>query len=245
MSSAPTIHLENIQISFDKVELFKDLTLTLQAGLWTCLLGQSGVGKSTILRAIAGIDNGCHRTGNISFSSQNQEVAYMGQEAYLLPWLSVLDNVMLGSKLRRETPDKQAALVMLHKVGLGDSSLLMPAQLSGGMQQRCALARTLLENRDVILMDEPFSALDAVSRHELQMLTYELLQDRTVLLVTHDPLEALRLGNTIYVLEGRPAKVMPPIKISDPAPRMVGDKVIDHYYPLLMGKLSNAQRISQ
>ncbi len=245
MSIAPTIYIEKLQIKFDEIELFNDLTFTIQSGIWTCLLGQSGVGKSTILRAIAGINDGCEHMGDISFSSHNHHVAYMGQEAYLLPWLNILENVMLGSKLRRETADKQAALKMLHQVGLDDVSSLMPAQLSGGMRQRCALARTLLENQNVILMDEPFSALDAVSRHELQMLTYELLKNKTVLLVTHDPLEALRLGKIIYVLEGRPAKVMPPIEISEAAPRMIGDKIIDHYYPILMNKLVNAERISQ
>ena len=215
----------------------------MQAGVWTCLLGQSGIGKSTILRAIAGINDGCTRTGNISFNTENYNIAYMGQDAYLLPWLNILENVMLGSKLRREKIDKNAALEMLHQVGLDNASLLMPAELSGGMQQRCALARTLLENRDVILMDEPFSALDALSRHELQILTYEKLKDKTVLLVTHDPLEALILGTIIYVLEGRPAQAMPAIEINDKAPRMIGDKIIDHYYPILMDKLVNAERI--
>lgn len=244
LSHPPTVSIDKLQLHFGELQLFSDLTLTLQQGNWTCLLGQSGVGKSAILRAIAGLENESIRAGKITFDPKEQNVAYMGQESFLLPWLSVLENTMLGAKLRGEKKDQDRALAMLEKVGLKKATTLMPAQLSGGMQQRCAIARTLLEDRNIILMDEPFSALDAISRHQLQTLTYELLKEKTVLLVTHDPLEALRLGDVIYILEGRPAKIMSPLKLDGQPPRMIGDDIVDHFYPILMDKLGAAERVS-
>ncbi len=124
-----------------------------------------------------------------------------------LPWLSVRDNVMLGARLRGEAAKPERADELLALVGMQDYGETRPASLSGGMRQRAALARTLMEDRPIILMDEPFSALDAITRHQLQESAAKLLQGRTVLLVTHDPLEALRLGHRIHVMAGRPARL--------------------------------------
>jgi putative hydroxymethylpyrimidine transport system ATP-binding protein len=178
------------------------LSLDFAAGRTTCLLGRSGVGKTSLLRHLAGLLPGTERA---------VPLAYMAQQDLLLPWLGVLDNVLLGYRLRGdETARRKAesrARALLAEVGLGDRLNDLPHTLSGGMRQRAALARTLCEDRPVVLMDEPFAHLDAVTRLELQDLAARLLTGRTVVLVTHDPLEALRLGHEVRVLSGSPFAV--------------------------------------
>jgi putative hydroxymethylpyrimidine transport system ATP-binding protein len=146
----------------------------------------------------------------------------MAQQDLLMPWLNVLDNTLIGARLRGEkiTPElKQKAIALLEESGLKNTDQLLPAKLSGGMRQRVALVRTLLENRPIILMDEPFSSLDIITRLKLQNLACKLLANHTVLLVTHDPLEALRLGDYIYTMTGAPVKIDGPIKPEGVAPR--------------------------
>ena len=136
--------------------------------------------------------------------------AYMGQSDYLLPWLTVRHNVTLGRRLRggKRHEGLDRANELLNAVGLGDVADRYPIALSGGMRQRVALARTLFEDRSIICMDEPFSKLDAITRLKLQDLAGETLKDKTVLLVTHDPLESLRLGHRVIVLGGHPAAIV-------------------------------------
>ena len=182
------------------------MTLDVMGGRVTALLGPSGSGKSTLLRLAAGLlaapgavtaDDGLPLAGRI---------AWMAQQDLLVPWRDALGNVLLGQHLRGERPDADRARALLSAVGLSPADgAKMPTALSGGMRQRVALARTLMEDRPVVLMDEPFSAVDAPTRHRLQDLAARLLAGRTVLLVTHDPLEALRLSDRILVLQGRPA----------------------------------------
>ena len=179
------------------VPIFSGLDLSLADGQWTCLLGASGVGKSTVLRLFAGLGDGVDLTGEISGVGH---AALMAQSDLLLPWLSALDNVLVGARLRGETPDRDRGMQVLDRVGLADHRDKKPSALSGGQRQRVALARTLMENRAVVLLDEPFSALDALTRAQMQDLTAEVLQGRTVLLVTHDPGEAVRLGDRILIM---------------------------------------------
>ena len=152
----------------------------------------------------------------------------MAQQDMLLPWLNVIENVTLGDRLRGavEPVRRGAAHELIDQVGLKNYAFALPAKLSGGMRQRVALARTLLEDRPVVLMDEPFSALDAVTRLQLQDLAAILLRDKTVLLVTHDPLEALRLGNHIYLMAGRPAQLEKITELKDQAPRDISEPSI-------------------
>ncbi|WP_299546069.1 ABC transporter ATP-binding protein [uncultured Tateyamaria sp.] len=177
--------------------IFSRVDLTLNPGTWTCLLGASGVGKSTVLRLFAGLAESVSFTGQISDPGR---VALMAQQDLLLPWLTVLDNVLVGARLRGELPDKTKAHDVLDRVGLADHATKKPAALSGGQRQRVALARTLMEDCPVVLLDEPFSALDALTRLQMQDLTADLLEERTVLLVTHDPGEAARLGQSILIM---------------------------------------------
>lgn len=197
------------------------MELKLPAGQCSVLLGPSGVGKSSLLRLIAGLE-AVEGGGTVEFAVNggsplalaSNDSAYMAQQDLLLPWLNVLGNVTLGQHLRREPLNSDRARELLARVGLENYALARPATLSGGMRQRVALARTLMEERPVVLMDEPFSALDAITRHRLQDLAAELLHERTILLVTHDPMEALRLGERIFIMSGRPAQlasVPPPV----------------------------------
>ena len=183
--------------------LFEGLDLVLEAGQWTCLLGPSGVGKSTLLRLVAGLDTGGEFDGSIESTNSRplrEQVAYMAQSDLLLPWLNVRANVMLGSTLRGEVRMLERADQLIDEVGLGMHAQKRPHELSGGMRQRAALARTLMEDKPLLLLDEPFSALDARTRSEMQELAFEVLMDRTVMLVTHDPSEAARIAHRVYLL---------------------------------------------
>lgn len=176
--------------------LFAAVDLALVEGEWTCLLGPSGVGKSTILRLLAGLETGARFEGQVT---RDQPVALMAQDPGLIPWLDVAGNVTLGARLRGQAASDQADR-LIQAVGLADRVHHLPENLSGGQRQRVALARTLFENRPLVLLDEPFSALDARTRAQMQELSARLLQGRTVLLVTHDPAEAARLGDRILLL---------------------------------------------
>ena len=183
--------------------LFEGLDLVLEAGQWTCLLGPSGVGKSTLLRLVAGLNTGGEFDGSIESTNSRplrEQVAYMAQSDLLLPWLNVRANVMLGSTLRGEVRMLERADQLIDEVGLGMHAEKRPHELSGGMRQRAALARTLMEDKPLLLLDEPFSALDARTRSEMQELAFEVLMDRTVMLVTHDPSEAARIAHRVYLL---------------------------------------------
>ncbi|MEJ8562921.1 ABC transporter ATP-binding protein [Yoonia sp. GPGPB17] len=202
MTQAPDVTLQG-HASINGVALFASLTLALRAGEWTCLLGGSGVGKSTLLRLISGLATGADFEGMVTASDAKPvaaRVAYMAQDDLLLPWASVRQNVQLGAQLRGETADTERLTRILSQVGLADHADKKPAGLSGGQRQRVALARTLMEDKPVILLDEPFSALDAQTRAAMQELAVDVLRDKTVLIVTHDPSEAARLGQSILVL---------------------------------------------
>lgn len=210
MPDSPGIVLQG-QHRIDGSILF-DVDLDIPAGRWTCLLGKSGVGKSTVLRLILGLETGGEFTG-IFRATDGQpldgRISYMAQSDLLLPWLSVLENVCIGARLRGEPPDTQLARRLLDRVGLAKYAGQKPSTLSGGMRQRAALARTLFEDRPIAFLDEPFSALDAGTRADMQELAAEVLEGRTVLLVTHDPSEAARLADQITVMSANGAENWP------------------------------------
>jgi len=150
-------------------------------------------------------------------------IAWMGQKDLLYPWLSIEENIALGSRLRQEPVDRQWTAHLLEQVGLGGYARALPAALSGGMRQRAAIARTLYERRPIVLMDEPFSALDAITRAAIQELAAGLLAKNTVLLITHDPMEACRLSHRLLVLSRWPAGLDDSHVIAGQPPRAPDD----------------------
>lgn len=220
---SPGITLKG-QHRIDGALLF-DVDLQFPAAKWTCLLGRSGVGKSTVLRLILALETGGSFDGHFAATDNKpltDRISYMAQSDLLLPWLSVLDNVCIGARLRGDIPDLNQANELLERVGLSENAHQKPSTLSGGMRQRAALARTLFEDRPIVLLDEPFSALDAGTRADMQELAAEVLDGRTVLLVTHDPAEAARLADQIIVMSKQgaynwPVPVTPTLRaIHDP-----------------------------
>lgn len=244
----PTIHIKNASLYYAAETIFEGLNLTITAQKTIALLGCSGVGKSSLLKLLANLIDAKHAniTADINTTPKlelQHNIAYMAQDDLLLPWLTVKKNTLLGARLQGKVSLalQQRAHKLLDAVGLTAAAKKYPAQLSGGMRQRVALARTLLQDKPIVLMDEPFSALDAITRLELQSLTAQLLREKTVVFVTHDPLEALRLADEIYVLVGSPAKINEAIIPPGRAPRAITDPTILQLQGQLLSQLENSR----
>jgi putative hydroxymethylpyrimidine transport system ATP-binding protein len=237
----PGIRVRGLALHFGGLTVFEDLSFDIAPRQFVALLGPSGVGKTSVLRIIAGLEPPA--AGTVAASDGEPlapRIAYMAQQDLLLPWANVLSNIMLGAKLRGEKPEPDRANHLLERVGLTGRGRALPSELSGGMRQRAALARTLYEQRPVVLMDEPFSALDSITRARIQDLAAELLAECTVLLITHDPLEACRLGHHLLVLSGQPAKLGPAIEVPGSPPRAIDNDAVLHTQGQLMRALTQA-----
>ncbi|MEM6637294.1 MAG: ATP-binding cassette domain-containing protein [Pseudomonadota bacterium] len=219
MTPAPGLFLRGRAESAGKL-IFGPIELTAPAGKWTCLLGPSGVGKSTVLRLIAGLEDDIRLQGSCGTDGGGTlqgQLALMAQSDLLMPWLDVTENMILGARLRGGKPDMVRARDILEQMGLSAHASKKPHALSGGQRQRVALARTLMEDKPVVLLDEPFSALDLATRARMQDLAHKHLAARTVLHVTHDAGEAARMGDRILLMTADGlTEVAPP---EGPAPR--------------------------
>ncbi len=208
------------------VAALSSIDLTVSAGEFVTVIGPSGCGKSTLFTIVAGIEQpsaGMVAIDGDANTARAGKAGYMPQQPLLLPWRTVEENVMLGLDVRRiPRPKAQAeARELLKRFGLADFAQSYPSMLSGGMQQRAALLRTVLFNAAFLLLDEPFGALDALTRLSLQMWLLELWQTfhSSVLFITHDVREAILLSDRIYVLSARPAHVLRVVEVNLPRPR--------------------------
>lgn len=195
-----------------RVQVLRDLHLHVDKGSVCAVIGPSGCGKSTLIKIIAGILQGYEGRAQIDgnpISPAKQRIGFMPQNYGLLPWKTVRENIELGIKIRHEKPQEEATLALMQRLGIGAFGDRYPHELSGGQQQRVGLARAFLLCPDVLLMDEPFSALDAITREEMQEVFLSLWQEQhvTTMLVTHYVEEALYLGQKIVILGSAPGHI--------------------------------------
>lgn len=234
--SEPLLSMENLGKTFpgakggQAVEALKNVSFTVRAGEYVCLLGRSGCGKSTLLSIVAGLlapDEGRALCGGLPIEGPDRHRMLMFQESALFPWLNVLENALFGLDFVHglEAREKRArAEHFLELVGLADYRSFRVHELSGGMKQRVALARALAPDPDILLMDEPFSALDAMTREELYTDMQRIWQqtNKTVLMVTHNVREAVCLGTRVLTLE-RPGRIVADEAVGLPYPRGMND----------------------
>jgi len=236
------VHI-NGSVTLSGTAILDDIDLTIKAGQWTAFLGPSGSGKSTLLRLIAGLDTAADFNGSITSSpkvSLSGHVSYMAQDDLLLDWADVIQNVCLGARLRGRGADKTKAKRIIQKVGLSQHAHKRPQSLSGGQRQRVALARTLMEQKPIILLDEPFSALDAGTRTDMQDLAAEQFKEQTVILVTHEPGEAVRLCQSIYLLQDCSVNCI--AALPPPFPKSINDKAMFALQSALMTQIRESNR---
>lgn len=224
------LSIQGVSKQFDSggsaLSAIQDVSFDIPRGAFVSILGPSGCGKSTLFNIIAGLlqpTGGDVRLNDTSIIGSAGQVGYMLQKDLLLPWRTIEDNITLGQTLRG-TPRRKArsaAAPLIHRCGLAHFEKKKPHQLSGGMRQRAALLRTLLTGKDVLLLDEPFGALDAITRLQLQMTLIDVWQEtrKTILFVTHDVEEALLLSDEIIVLTERPGRVRARLRVTLPRPR--------------------------
>jgi len=228
----PYVTLENVSHCYmtdegKSVQALKDVSFSIEKNEFVAVVGPSGCGKSTLLRLLSGLlkpTQGSVNIFGVPVTEPRDEVGIVFQQPTLLPWLNVKDNVLFPIKHkfgRISNQDKIQADSLIEMVGLKDFSSRMPSELSGGMQQRVGIARALLLNPDILIMDEPFSALDALTREEMG---FDLLRiwnesPKTVLFITHSISEAVLLADKVLIMSPRPGRLSEEIKVDLPRPR--------------------------
>jgi ABC-type nitrate/sulfonate/bicarbonate transport system ATPase subunit len=233
------ISVDRVSMVFEtrrgRVTALDDISLEIPDGHFACLVGPSGCGKSTLLRIMAGLlrpSEGVVRVGGRPVERPGADRGMVFQSYTLFPWLKVRENVEFGPRLqgvpraaRRQTSD-----ALLREMGLQEFAGAYPKELSGGMQQRVAIARALANEPEVLLMDEPFGALDALTRASAQRFLTDVWEHhrRTIAFVTHDIEEAVYLGDTIYVMSPRPGRIQDVVQVEVPRPRTFEDEELAH-----------------
>lgn len=224
----PIIRFSEVGLRLGGMRIYDEITFDVAPGEFLCLLGPSGCGKSTALRLMGDllpVQDGRITVGGTTPAQAADRLAYVFQQPRLLPWRSALQNAAFGIEMRDPSVPKAErearARAQLERVGLGGDLDKMPLMLSGGERQRVAIARALALDPEIILMDEPFSALDPNTRTRLrdQMIALWQQSGKTVIFVTHDMDEALYLADRIVVFSGKPSRVASVIEVTEPRPR--------------------------
>ena len=224
------LNVSRLDKHFDDLWILKDFDLRVPRENFTVLIGPSGCGKSTLFDVLTGVTpkNG----GTISWLGEplehlGRDSAYMQQKDLLLPWFTLLDNALLPARISGEDMQaaKARALKLFQRLGLEGFESYLPQKISGGMRQRCALVRTLMFEHELVLLDEPLSALDAITRRSLQSLLLLLQSEfnKSILMITHDIEEALLLADEVLVLSRSPMKVLEHFTLTRPKPRQLND----------------------
>ncbi|WP_127752288.1 ABC transporter ATP-binding protein [Devosia sp. 1566] len=224
--TTPRLELRNLGKSFGDSEVLADINLSVGAGEFVSILGPSGAGKSTILQLLTGAvstDGGEMLFDGTPLAPKSHPFAFMPQRDALMPWRRIIDNATLGLEVAGMTRKAARAAVqpLFAEFGLAGFENYYPAQLSGGMRQRAALLRTVVQHKSMLLLDEPFGALDALTRTRMQRwLAGMWTRHRwTVLLITHDVREAVLLSDRIYLLSPRPARIVRRVDVPLEHPR--------------------------
>jgi NitT/TauT family transport system ATP-binding protein len=222
------------------VHALDNVSIEAREGEFLCIIGPSGCGKTTLLWAMAGLHD--LTSGRVSLDGEtitrpHPEIAMIFQDANLLPWRSLEKNIELPFELKRTPPERERIAMLLRKVGLEGFNNKYPRELSGGMQQRVSIVRSLAVDPSVLLMDEPFGALDAFTRDEMNLLIQEIWMEtgKTIAFVTHSIPEAIFLADRVVVMSARPGRVASVVDIDIPRPRPVSiqherqfiDRVLD------------------
>lgn len=240
------ISAENVEKIFvrgkDRLSALGPISLEIQPGEFVCILGESGCGKSTLWRIFAGLEKpsaGCVYMDGEPISGPCSRRGVVFQSPALLPWLNVEENVSLGFKIRGEKIDKDHIHKTIKLVGLGGFEKAKPASLSGGMAQRAAIARALVNRPDVLLMDEPFAALDALTRLRMQDALLNIWEQErlTLVFITHDIDEAIALGSKIVVMTSRPGKISREFAVPLERPRLRGSSEFLHLKGIIADQL--------
>jgi NitT/TauT family transport system ATP-binding protein len=227
MSILEAIHLSKQYTTRQGIlSAIEDVSFEVATGEFLCIVGPSGCGKTTLLRLLAGLllpDQGQVRLHGQPLLGPSQEIGFVFQKANLMPWRTVFDNVLLPLQVQRMPPAKaeRRANHALRLVGLREFAHSYPRELSGGMEQRVAIARALAHEPEILLLDEPFGALDALTRERLnqELLRVWEISRKTVVMVTHDIHEAVFLADRVLVLSQRPGQVAATVPITLPRPR--------------------------
>ncbi len=209
-----------------RVAALDDVDLSVASEQFACIVGPSGCGKSTLLRLVAGLiapTRGTIEVGGRRVDGPREDVGIVFQKPTLFPWASVLENVLMPLKLmgRPTASHRQRAMDLLEMVGLGGFETRLPGELSGGMQQRAAICRALIHDPPILLMDEPFGALDALTREEMTLELLSIWQERrkTIVFVTHSITEAVLLADKVVVMSARPGRIVSDLDVALPRPR--------------------------
>jgi NitT/TauT family transport system ATP-binding protein len=208
------------------VHALDNVSLEVREGEFLCILGPSGCGKTTLLWSMGGLhelSGGEIRLGSETITKPHPEIAMIFQDANLLPWRNLEGNINLPFELKRVPPDRQRIRQLLDRVGLTGFENKFPRELSGGMQQRASIVRSLSVNPSVLLMDEPFGALDAFTRDEMNLLIQEIWMEtrKTIAFVTHSITEAIFLADRVVVMSARPGRITSIYEVDIPRPRSV------------------------